>query len=191
MSAAFKKHIEKFITIDEIDFDAVMDFFTLETVPKKTNLLKAGQICRANYFVLEGCLRKFFINDKGTEQTTEFALENWWLSDYRAYEQQSVSEFYIQTVEDSTLLCIHHAAQEKMLAAFPRMERYFRMVHQRAHAAMQMRIKFLYDFSREESYHHFNSMFPEFVQRIPQYLLASYLGFTPEYLSMIRKKKLS
>jgi hypothetical protein len=68
------------------------------------------------------------------------------------------------------------------------MERYFRFVYQRAFGAMQMRIKYLYDFTKEEIFLHFIQHFPEFVQRIPQHLLASFLGFTPEYLSEIRKK---
>ena len=73
----------------------------------------------------------------------------------------------------------------------PKMERYFRKIHQRAHGASQFRIRCQYDLSREELYRHLMSLYPEFVQRIPQYLLASYLGFTPEYLSEIRAKKLS
>lgn len=75
-----------------------------------------------------------------------------------------------------------------MFEEIPPLKRYFRLVLQRAYAASEFRIKFLYHFTREELYHHFSLHFPEFVQRIPQYMLASYLGFTPEYLSEIRKK---
>jgi ribosomal protein L10 len=71
------------------------------------------------------------------------------------------------------------------------MERYFRFIYQRAYAASQMRFKYLYEFSKEEFYQHLNENYPEFIQRIPQYLIASFLGFTPEYLSEIRKKKRS
>ncbi|WP_223815814.1 hypothetical protein [Adhaeribacter rhizoryzae] len=78
-----------------------------------------------------------------------------------------------------------------MLHQHPKLERYFRMIYQRAYAASQMRIKYLYDLSREELFYHFLDHYPDFVQRIPQYLLASFLGFTPEYLSEIRSKKRS
>jgi hypothetical protein len=71
------------------------------------------------------------------------------------------------------------------------MERYFRLIHQRAHAAAQNRLKGLFSQTREEIYRQFVKQYPEFVQRIPQYLLASFLGFTPEYLSELRAKKLS
>ena len=85
-------------------------------------------------------------------------------------------------------MILHRYSQEELLQQFPKMERYFRFIYQRAYAASQRRIKFLYEFTREELYHHFNDHYPEFVQRIPQYLIASYLGFTPEYLSEIRSK---
>ena len=122
------------------------------------------------------------------EQTTEFAIENWWITDNIAYERRVPSEFYIQAVENSEVLKIDIFSQERLLEMFPKIERYFRFIYQRAYAASQMRIKYLYDFSKEEIFHHLSKHYPEFVQRIPQYLIASFLGFTPEYLSEIRKK---
>ncbi|WP_428660393.1 Crp/Fnr family transcriptional regulator [Runella sp.] len=191
MSEHLRRHIEKFTEINQEDFAGILAFFHPLELKKKENLLTEGKICRSNYFVVEGCLRMFFINDKGVEQTIQFAIENWWLADYASFEAQKPSEFYIQAVEKCEILAIDCQAQEEMLQAFPRMERYFRMVHQRAHAASQFRIRSLYDLSREELYYQFTKRHPEFVQRVPQYLLASFLGFTPEYLSEIRSKKLS
>jgi CRP-like cAMP-binding protein len=182
-------HFRKFIEISEEDFQAVSRFFSTVEVRKKENLLQEGQLCRTNFFVIEGCLRMFFVTDKGQEQTTQFAIENWWISDYIAFQHQKPATFSIQAVEKSTVLAIGFQAQEQLLKEFPVMERYFRMVYQTAFAASQMRIKYLYDLSREEMYFHFLDHYPGFVQRIPQYLLASFLGFTPEYLSEIRSKK--
>lgn len=191
MSEIFKNHLEKFIKIDESEFSDILSFFEIKSVKKKENLLVEGQICKSHYFVLSGCLRKFFINGKGIEQTTEFAIENWWITDNLAYERGLSTEFYIQAVEKSEILIIERDAQEKLLIEFPKMERYFRFIYQRAYAATQIRLKYLYDFSKEEFYEHLCNGHPEFVQRIPQYLIASFLGFTPEYLSEIRNKKRS
>lgn len=188
MSEIFKIHLEKFIDITEKEFSEIIPFFQIENIKKKENLLVEGQICKTNYFVLSGCLRKFFINQKGIEQTTEFAIENWWITDNIAYENRLPTTFYIQAVENSKILTIDNNSQEKLLNAHPKMERYFRFIYQRAYAASQMRMKYLYDFSKEDFYHHLNKNHPEFVQRIPQYLIASFLGFTPEYLSEIRSK---
>lgn len=184
----FKSHLEKFIELNEEEFAGISAFFRLANFKKKENLLVEGQICKSHYFVLKGCLRKFFINEKGIEQTTEFAIENWWMTDNMAYEHKLPTEFYIQAVEHSEVLLIDSTSQEKLLAEFPKMERYFRFIYQRAYAASQIRFKYLYEFSKEEFYLHFRKTQPQFVQRIPQYLIASYLGFTPEYLSELRNK---
>ncbi len=191
MHLTFRKHLEKFITVNDEEFLAIVAFFKTKKVIKKENLLLEGTICRQHFFVIEGCLRKFFINDKGIEQTTEFAIENWWITDNIAFEHRLKTSFYIQAVENSEILILDRDAQEKLLEQFPKMERYFRFVYQRAYAASQMRIKYLYDFTKEEFYEHLCKNHPEFVQRIPQYLIASFLGFSPEYLSEIRKKKRS
>ncbi|WP_228466839.1 Crp/Fnr family transcriptional regulator [Adhaeribacter swui] len=160
-------------------------------IKKKENLLINGQVCRANYFVEQGCLRLYFTNDQGVEQTTQFAIENWWLSDYSSYATQQPSTFGIQAVENSRIMAISWQAQETLLKQLPILEKYFRLVYQKAYAAYQWRIKYIYDYSKEEMYHQFLKNYPEFVQRVPQYLLASFLGFTPEYLSEIRKKSIS
>lgn len=191
MSQTFKKHIDKFVKISDDEFEEIIKFFSIKDIAKKENLLEEGQICKYYYFVITGLLRKFYINDKGVEQTTEFAIETWWLTDNMAYEHKTPSEFFIQTVEKSKILYITKQNQEKLLNTFPKMERYFRFVYQRAYAAAQMRFKYLYSLSKEEFYCQSIKRYPEFVQRIPQYLLASYLGFTPEYLSEIRKKRIS
>lgn len=191
MSQNLKNHIEKFVENSGQDYLKILKYITVINVAKKQNLLIEGKICKSNYFVSKGCLRLFFINEKGVEQTIQFALENWWLADYTSFSSQKPSEFYIQAVEKSEVLALDFLCQEEMLQRFPQMERYFRLVHQRAHSASQFRIKSLYTLSREELYHQFNKRYPEFVQRIPQYLLASFLRFTPEYLSEIRSKRIS
>ena len=188
MSETFRKHIEKFITVNDEEVSDILAFFQIKKVKKKENLLIEGAICKYHCFVLTGCLRKFFVNEKGIEQTTEFAIENWWITDNIAFERRAPTQFYIQAVENSEILMIDYYSQERLLTAFPKMERYFRFIYQRAYAATQMRIKYLYALSKEEFYYHFNQHYPEFIQRIPQYLVASFLGFTPEYLSEIRKK---
>ena len=186
-----KKHIERFIEITDEEFAIISGYFIPMQAAKKQNLLIEGKINTASYFVVKGCLRMFFVNDKGVERTTQFALENWWLADYTSFSNRQPSGFHIQAVEKCDLLRLDFAAHEQLLEQCPRMEKYFRLIHQRAHAASQFRIKLLYEYSREQLYFDFIARYPVFVQRIPQYLLASYLGFTPEYLSEIRNKRIS
>jgi len=185
---AFRTHLEKLIDIGDEEFNSVLPYFRVMEVKKKQNLLCEGETCRLMFFVSKGCLRKFFINDKGVEQTTEFAIENWWITDTFAYEKQAKTDFGIQAVERSVVLAIDFQDREELLAKHPVMERYFRIVYQRSSAAAERRIRYLYELSKEESYIQFSTLYPWFIQRIPQYLVASFLGFTPEYLSEIRAK---
>ncbi|WP_418360376.1 Crp/Fnr family transcriptional regulator [Sphingobacterium detergens] len=191
MLEQFKKHLDKFIKVSDDEFTDITGYFEPQTLKKKENLLTEGHICKASYFVLDGILRKFFINEKGVQQTTEFAIENWWMTETFSYINQTPTEFYIQAVQPTEILVIRQNAFNDLMENHPVMEKYFRMVYQKAYAAAQMRVKMLYEHSREELYRQFLKNQPAFLQRVPQYLIASYLGFTPEYLSEIRKKKFS
>jgi len=188
METNLVQHIRKFTTLDDQDVASLLRFFEPLSLKKKACLLEEGEICRYNYFVEKGCLRMYYIDDKGTEQTNQFAIENWWLADYMSFDKQTPSPFYIQAIEKSTVYGLEHSKQNQLFEEFPQMERYFLLILQRAYAASQLRMKYMHDFSKEEIYHHIAARFPEFIQRVPQYMLASYLGFTPEYLSEIRKK---
>ena len=185
----FVTHLKKYISLNNDEVGLLLSCVKPLTIKKKDFLIKEGQICKANYFVEQGLLRMFFINNKGIEQTTQFALENWWLADYMSLTTQSSSHFYIQAVETSTIIAIEHHKQDELLEQLPQLERYFRLMMQRAYAAAQMRVKYFHVYSKEENYRQFVSLFPDFVQRIPQYMLASYLGLTPEYVSELRKKQ--
>jgi CRP-like cAMP-binding protein len=189
MLANLTDHIQKFIELSEADIKLIHSAVVVKSIKKKTYLLEPDHICRELYFVSKGCLRCYFINKKLNEQITQFAIENWWMSDYYSLESEKPSSYYIQTVENSEIISINTHKLEELFEGVPRLERYFRIVQQRAFTAAQKRIEYIYSMSDEERYRHFSSLFPDFMQRIPQYMLASYLGFTPQFMSKIRAKK--
>lgn len=191
MSQELTDHIQKIVRLSQEDALEISGRFQALKIKKKKILLDEGASCQHIFFVLKGCLRMYFLKENGTEQTTDFALEQWWLTDFTAFQNQQNSAYSIQAVEAGEVLRIDFQAFENLLNDFPVLERYFRLIHQRAHAAAQTRIRLLYELSREDLYRYFVLKYPEFVQRVPQYLLASFLGFSPEYLSEIRKKTLS
>lgn len=184
----FIQHIKRYVSLTDSQASGLLQHIKPLTLKKKEFLLHEGQTCRYNYFVEQGCLRMFFVNDKGTEQIVQFALESWWIADYMSFGMQGPSHFSIQAIEASQVVGIAYSQQDELFKQLPQLERYFRLMMQRAYAAAQMRVKFFHDFTKEESYMHFIRMFPEFAQRIPQYMLASYLDITPEYLSELRKR---
>ena len=182
-------HIRKFIALEDSEAAIVISYFRSESFKKKSLLLEEGAICNTQYFILKGCLRLYIINEKGNEQTLQFGIENWWITDYMSLQSQRPTHFYIQAVEQSEVLAIDTNRLDELLVSLPKMERYFRLILQKSFAASQMRIKYLYTQSAEERYHFFNNLQPEFVQRIPQYMLASYLDFSAEFMSKIRAGK--
>ena len=185
----FIAHIRRYVELSEQDVETIESYVYPLELKKREFLVTEGQVCKYNYFVEKGCLRMFYINEKMTEITVQFALETWWLSDYFSFARQMPSEYSIQAVEKSLAIAIDYSEQDKLFAEVPQLERYLRIMMQRALAASQLRIKLIYQLSKEEMYRHFNASFPAFFQRVPQYMIASYLGITPEYLSELRKKK--
>ncbi|MGV3696708.1 Crp/Fnr family transcriptional regulator [Flavobacterium sp.] len=182
-------HIRNFVNLDEYEATIVSSYFEPQSFKKKTLLLEEGQVCDSRYFVLKGCLRIFIINEKGSEQTLQFAIEDWWITDFMSLQTKNPTHFYIQAVEPSEVLTIDNESMEQLLQQVPIMERYFRLMLQKSFAASQMRIKYLYTLSAQERYHLFNKFQPDFVQRVPQYMLASYLDFSAELMSKFRAGK--
>lgn len=181
-------HIQKFVPLTADEQELVKEYLKYEEISKKKYLLSEGDKCNAQYFVIDGCIRMYFIKENGVEQIVQFGIDNWWLADYTSFTLHTPSKFYIQAVQRSKLIILNQDKQDELLDKLPKLEKYFRRIYQRAYAAAQTRLIFHSDLSGEEKYHNFASRFPDFVQRIPQYMLASYLGFTPEFLSKVRGK---
>jgi CRP-like cAMP-binding protein len=184
-------HIEKFSDIPADKVRLLEPFFKHRTYKKKELLLTEGDRCHEKFFIVKGCVHLYYVKQNGAEQTIDFALENWWISDFTAFQHGAAAQFSVRAVENTEVLVVTADRQDELLKQVPELNEYFHLVFQRAYAACQMRFRFLSDFSKEELYQHFLQHFPAFTQRVPQYLLASFLGFTPEYLSEIRKKYLS
>lgn len=191
MIEALVKHIRQYVPLEEEEATLLEAFVEVLEVKNKTFLLKEGEVCQANYFVIKGCCRSYFITEKDAEHVHLFSIENWWITDYTSLERRSPSMFNIQALEPSTLAAIPRDKQDELFKAIPQLERYFRIILEKALAAAQMRVRFIYSMTGQERYHHFSALYPEFLQRVPQYMLASYLGFTPEFLSKIRAGKIS
>lgn len=189
-SQRLEQHIRKFVSLSEDEALTLHRYFKTIELPQKRTLLKEGQICRSMFFVQKGCLRMFYINNKMSEQIMQFAIEGWWLADHISFLENMPSEYCIQTIEMSEVLALDKDSYNQLLMELPQMETYFRITMQKTVAANQHRSKLQFQMSKEEFYFHFCTSFPEFVQRVPQYMIASYLGLTPEYVSELRKKKL-
>ncbi|MDR3711240.1 MAG: Crp/Fnr family transcriptional regulator [Puia sp.] len=182
-------HMSRFVPVSAEDKQVLTDLVEVRSVRKKEHLLSPGEICHANYFVKKGCLRMYFIKDNGLEHTLQFALENWWITDFMSLENRKPTNMYLQAVEPAEVVVLTKTNMDILSGQVPQMERYLRLIAERAFAASLFRMQYFFELSVESRYEQFNRRFPEFVQRIPQYMLAGFLGFTPEVLSKIRSKK--
>jgi len=155
---------------------------------KKEFLLQAGEVCRYESFVLKGCLRNYYLDNKGDEHILQFSVEDWWTSDLYSLLTQTPSTQFIDTLEDSTLAMIEKDDLERLYRQVPKFERFFRIMLQNAFIAQQQRILQNIGNTAEERYLAFRKKYPTLELRLPQHQIASYLGITPEFLSKIRRK---
>jgi CRP-like cAMP-binding protein len=183
-------HIKRYVQLTPADEEVICKYFELKKIKKKELLLEPGKLCAGNYFVLKGLVRQYFVNHKLNEQITQFGLETWWIADQDSLLNHTPATSYIQTIEASELLLLTEKKRIALFEAIPQMEGYFRVMMQKAFIAAQRRTEFIFNMTDEERYRHFTELFPAFIQRIPQYMLASYLGFTPQFLSRLRAKKI-
>ncbi|CAD0002803.1 Crp/Fnr family transcriptional regulator [Flavobacterium chungangense] len=190
MHSVLLEHIQKFISLESHEIDILESSLDITKIKKKQHVLQEGQVCNTIHFITKGCFRQYIINNKGTEQTLQFGVESWWITDYLSFHNHTPSHFYIQAVENSEIIAIEKQVLESLLIQIPKLERYFRIISQKTFGAAQMRIKFLFTMSAEERYNHFKNQQPDFVQRVPQYMLASYLDFSAEFMSKIRAGKI-
>lgn len=169
----------------------ILSYFQVVRYPKKTIILHAGDVCRFEGFIVSGCIKTYFIDAHGAEVILTFGTESWWVSDIASFHEQVPSTMFIETIEHSELLTLSLQAKEDLLAAYPKLEKMFRLMVQRHLASYQERLFGNIALTAEARYDNFLTRFPEIPQRVPQHLIASYLGISPEFLSRLRKRKLS
>ncbi|MEW7278998.1 Crp/Fnr family transcriptional regulator [Aquimarina sp. 2201CG1-2-11] len=157
------------------------------TLKKGTILLKAGDKVINQYYVHQGCLRTYFIDTSGKEHTLQFAINDWWISDYTAIFTTSNAIMYIETIQEATLYKISQKSMEDLFKEIPLLETFFRKKMEGAFARFQKRILANLAQSAKERYISFINTYPNIEQSVKNYHIASYLGITTESLSRIRK----
>jgi CRP-like cAMP-binding protein len=183
-------HVTSAVIPDE-EFVYIEQAFDIKRIKRKQFLLHEGTVCRFMAFITSGAMRQYRIDDNGTEHITTLALEGWWMSDRGSFMNLIPSRYNIDAVEDSTLLV---TTLEKVNLLKEQSLTFLRMAHildQNHSVAAQRRIEASISFSAEEKYHYLMREHPEFFNRFPQNMLASYLGLTPETMSRVRKQILS
>jgi CRP/FNR family cyclic AMP-dependent transcriptional regulator len=189
--AQIDAYVDRCIVITPEERALFHDVLEQRTVQRKQYLLRAGEICRYEYYVISGCLRSYYLDEKGNEVNIMFPVEDWWLGDMISFTNNTPSSLYIEALEDCTLWMINQENKELLFEKAPAFERMFRLMIQRSLAALQNRLYATIAKTAEQRYQEFMEKYPDIPQRIPQHYIASYLGITPEFLSKIRRKMAS
>jgi CRP-like cAMP-binding protein len=188
MSELLESHIARHIELSEPEIKAFCNLFRPKSISKKHFLLKEGEVCKFEGFVVKGLFRVYHLNQEGSEQILYFAMENWWITDIDSFTNEKPSQLYIEALEDSEVLLISKEDKEFAYANLPKIEKLFRVMTQKTHVALQRRMIDNLSKTAETRYLEFSEKYPEFIQRLSNIQVAAYLGITNVFLSNIRKK---
>ncbi|MGV3508014.1 MAG: Crp/Fnr family transcriptional regulator [Sphingobacteriaceae bacterium] len=183
------KNISKYVELNAEEKILFETFWTEKTFDKGDYLLRNGEVCRTDNFVVKGALKAFYINsESGKEEILYLAIDEWWATDIESFRKQQPSIYNIQAIEETTVLQIRFNSFQDMLTQIPKLERFFRIILENYLGSLQRRIVLNNVNSAEQRYFDFLERYPEIADRVPQYLIASYLGISAEFLSRIRKR---
>jgi CRP-like cAMP-binding protein len=187
MLDVLREYLKSKISFTDEQFKAISALYTPKKISKGTLLLREGEVCQHNFFVIKGCLRSYVVDKNGKEHIIQFAPENWWISDQNSVLKQEPAMFFIDAIEDSEVLLSERDFNEKFSAILPNGAQMMQILFHNSFKAMQKRVINLLSTSAEDRYLEFIKTYPTVALRVPQKMIASYLGITPESLSRIRK----
>jgi CRP-like cAMP-binding protein len=174
--------------ISDEEYQALQSKMTRKHIDKKELFIKAGSFCTQTYFILKGSCYAYYIDEAGNKNTIQFSLEGYWISDLYSFFSERHGIYNAEAIEPTEVLVLSRENQDAICCERPVFERFFRILIQNAFVAVQYRLIQTYSSGAESRYIDFVKKYPDFVQRIPQYLIASYLGIKPQSLSRIRKE---
>ncbi|MDQ0477253.1 Crp/Fnr family transcriptional regulator [Chryseobacterium gotjawalense] len=187
---SFEKNILKYVDLSQDELAAFISCYTLETVEKNRIILKEGEVCEFESYVLEGCFKVFYQDENLREHILYFAVEDWWVLDIGSFVSGKVSRLNIQALEDSVILTVDRAKKEQLYADIPKAEKIFRIMNQKSLASMHLRMISMLHKTAERRYLDFTERYPALDQRIAQHQIAAYLGISHEFLSKVKKRLL-
>lgn len=184
MSEKLRQHFEKITPLTDGEFDFLLSHFTTKRLKKHQFLVQEGEAVYNDHFVVSGLLKASYTNaSDGKEHILQFAMEDWWITDYQAYFNQAPAQLTIDCVEETELLTLSLYNREKICADLHKIEHFFRRKSNAGYIALQQRILSLLVSTAKEKYDIFSTQYPQLLQRLPKGLIASYLGVSRETLS--------
>jgi CRP-like cAMP-binding protein len=182
----FNSYTSKSLVGDEIDM--IQSFYTEKKFRKRQYFLQEGEICKYTSFIVRGAMRHYVVDEKGEEHIINLFIENWWASDRESLLNQTPSKYFIDAWEDTEVLMVKKADLIYLIDNIPALNEWIKKLDSNFAIATQRRLSAAISLSAEERYYDLEKTHPEFLQRFPQHIIASYLGINRETLSRIRSR---
>jgi CRP-like cAMP-binding protein len=182
----FNSYASKSLVGDEIDL--IQSFFVVKKFRKRQYFLQEGEICKYTSFIIRGAMRQYVVDEKGEEHIINLFIENWWASDRESLLNQTPSKYFIDAWEETEVLRVTKTDLTYLVDNIPTLTEWIRKLDANFAIASQNRISAAISLPAEERYYDLERTHPEFLQRFPQHIIASYLGVNRETLSRIRSR---
>ena len=183
-----RQHIKAVIALTDEEFQTILPYFSPIKVNKKVLIIEAGQIITSEFLVVKGCLKAFTEDEVGKEYIIQFAMEDWWISDYPALVNESKGDMCVQALEDCLVLELSFDNRKKMCEAVPKMYIFHGQKAFSGYVALQKRVLSMMKNSAKEKYELLLHQYPALFQRVSKTMIAQYLGVSRETLSRLEKK---
>ena len=186
------KYIQNYssLPLSQAEIETIKNSFIPKKLRKKQYFLQEGEVCKYFAFIVKGAMRQYSVDDKGAEHIVHLSIENWWVGDRESYIMLTPSAYNIDAWEETELLTITRSEQLNLLEKIPSISSMIRHMDERNAIATQRRLNSTISNTADKRYEDFVNRHPEFIQRFPQHLIASYLGITKSSLSRIRNQSM-
>ena len=180
-----RNHIGQIVPLSDEEFEKVLPFFSLKRLKRKELLIESGDQVTSEFLVMKGLLKAFIHDENGKEFIVQFAMENWWISDYAAFKEQSKGEVCVQAMEDCIVLELSWEDRKTMCETVPKMYQFHGTKAFGGYVALQKRVLSMMKNSAKEKYDLLLEQYPELFQRVSKTMIAHYLGVSRETLSRL------
>lgn len=184
------KHIQQTIGLTDREIERLNEVVEVVSLKRKELLLQPGQLSQHMRFIAKGSARCYHLDEQSQEHTLQIGIEEWWINDLYSYLAQKESKLFIQAIEPAVIVQISRENLEQLYIEIPAISTFFRLKIQSAYVALQERTIENMSVDVYTRYQRFIKEYRNIEQRVPQYMIASYLGVTPEFLSYLKKKHL-
>ncbi len=184
----FISHVNNIVSLTSKEEEILLEKTKYRKYLKDQYIVQQGDVCKHINFIIKGCTKTFHLTNDGQEHIILFSIEDWWSADMGSFITETPADYSVQCVENTDVIQIEKSIIEDLYTEIPKLERFFRIITQRALVSSRKRIVRGFSKTAKERYLIFKQSYPELEKRVPQYMVASYLGITKEFLSKIKRQ---